>query len=137
MSIKDISSRRDVELLVKDFYADVLDDPIIGYIFTDVGKVDLDAHLPVITDFWCSILFKTRDYSGDALKVHQDLNNKLPLRAGHFTRWLFLFSRNVDKRFEGSNADLIKQRAELIAKAMVGRINGVDKRSLELVLSES
>jgi hemoglobin len=134
--IKDIVNRDDVEHLVSEFYADVLEDPIIGFIFTDIARIDLQSHQHVIVDFWCSILFKTRDYKGDALGVHQSLDSKVALKQGHFTRWLYLFARHVDNNFSGQNADLIKARAELIAKAIIARLKGLDKRDLELVLGK-
>lgn len=136
MPLNDLTNRQDIEQLVDRFYTDVLADPIIGFIFTDVANLDIDKHKGVIVDFWCSILFKTRDYKGDALLVHENLNKRIPLKQGHFTRWLYLFSKHVDQGFAGENASLLKQRAELIAKAMVARINQTDKRSLKLVLSD-
>lgn len=37
---KDISTPQDVKTLVDAFYNDIKSDPVIGYIFTDVAKVD-------------------------------------------------------------------------------------------------
>src|SRR5918994_2331771 len=45
----DIGSRADCERLVRSFYGRALEDPIIGFIFVDVAKLDLKAHLPGIT----------------------------------------------------------------------------------------
>lgn len=44
---KDISTSEDVKTLVDAFYNDVKSDPIIGYVFTDVAKVDWEEHLPM------------------------------------------------------------------------------------------
>lgn len=49
---KDISTPQDVKTLVDAFYNDVKSDPVIGYIFTDVAKVDWDEHLPRMYKFW-------------------------------------------------------------------------------------
>ena len=43
---KDISTPEDVKTLVDAFYNDVKSDSVIGYIFTDVAKVDWEEHLP-------------------------------------------------------------------------------------------
>jgi len=38
---KDIETEADVKLLVDTFYAQVLKDDVIGFIFTDVAKISL------------------------------------------------------------------------------------------------
>ena len=52
----DIETREDCERLVRTFYGRALADPIIGWLFTDVAKLDLEAHVPRITSFWETIL---------------------------------------------------------------------------------
>jgi hypothetical protein len=46
----------DCERLVRAFYGRALTDPTIGFIFTDVAHLDLEAHVPEITSFWETIL---------------------------------------------------------------------------------
>ena len=53
----DIENREDLLKLVTSFYDKLLADPSISYLFTDVAKIDLDHHLPVLVDFWDMILF--------------------------------------------------------------------------------
>ena len=48
---KDIASREDIELLMNTFYSRLLSDERINYIFTDVAKIDIEKHLPVIVGF--------------------------------------------------------------------------------------
>src|SRR5262245_51753004 len=48
----DIQTREDCERLVRAFYSRALTDPIIGFIFTDVAHLDVEAHVPVIASFW-------------------------------------------------------------------------------------
>ena len=48
---KDIANRTDIELLVNKFYDKVTADTTIGYIFTDVAKVNWELHLPRMYDF--------------------------------------------------------------------------------------
>ena len=62
----DIETRDDCERLVRTFYGRALTDPVIGYIFTDVAKLDLEAHVPQITSFWETILLGAQSYSGGA-----------------------------------------------------------------------
>ena len=45
MRMPDIETRADCERLVRAFYGRALEDPIIGFIFTDVAKLDLEEQL--------------------------------------------------------------------------------------------
>ncbi len=86
--------------------------------FTDIAQVDLSEHVALITDFWSSILFSDRSYQRNAMQKHIDLNKKVPLKPGHFTRWLYLFEQSVDLHFQGETAQLMKDRAHKIANSI-------------------
>ena len=122
--MKDIETRSDIEELISKFYEKMLKDPIIGFIFTDIAKIDLDEHLSIICDFWETILFTRPVYKRgpEVMNVHHELNKKIPLKKGHFTRWLFLFSTTVDELFEGERAEKAKERADSIATLMQKRL---------------
>lgn len=111
----DIATRTDIELLVTSFYKKVIVDPLIGYIFNDIAKVDWPKHMPVMFDFWESALFGTGVYTGNPIVIHKALNQQIPLTNTHFERWLFLFDTTVDELFEGEMSVLAKQRALSIA----------------------
>lgn len=114
----DINTRSDIEFLMKAFYNKLLADEKINYIFTDVAKINIDEHLPVISDFWESVLLNKHVYHNNAMKIHLNLNNKTPLTKEHFTVWLAHFSATVDELFEGENALLAKQRAISVSTLM-------------------
>jgi len=114
----DIQTRKDVELLVRSFYDKVKQDPVIGYIFTDLVKVNWEKHLPVMFDFWENTLFYTGTYSGNPMISHQHLHQMHPLTKAHFERWVALFTSTVDEHFEGEKAELAKQRALSISTIM-------------------
>ena len=114
-SMKDIATRADIELLITSFYKKVTADPVIGYIFNDIAKVDWPKHMPVMFDFWESALFGTGVYTGNPIVVHKALHQQIPLTAAHFERWLYLFDATVDELFEGDKSVLAKQRAMSIA----------------------
>jgi hemoglobin len=120
----DIETRADCERLVRAFYSNALEDPIIGYIFTDVAKLDLDAHVPVIASFWETILLGARSYGGGAFRPHAAIHAKSPLQRGHFERWLALWRETVDELFEGPRAELAKRHAERVAGAFHARLHG-------------
>ena len=115
---KDISSREDLFLLVKKFYDKLLNDETISYLFTDIAKIDLDHHLPVLVDFWDSILFQSDTYRKNAMQPHLILNQKSPLQKHHFETWLRYFNNTVDELFEGEKAFIAKERAQSIATVM-------------------
>jgi hemoglobin len=120
----DIESRADCERLVRAFYGRALADPLIGFIFTDVAKLDLEAHVPKITSFWETVLLGARTYRGGAFAVHAELNAKVELRAAHFERWLQLWSLTVDELFAGERAELAKAHALRVGHAFHQRLQG-------------
>ena len=123
--LHDIESRADCEQLVRAFYGRALEDPIIGFIFVDVARLDLEAHVPRITSFWETILLGARSYSGGAFRPHAELHAKVRLREGHFTQWLNLWSRTVDELFAGERAELAKAHAQRVAQAFLARLQHV------------
>ena len=115
---KDITDREDIDRLMNVFYEKLLKDDTINYICTDVAKIDIKTHIPVIADFWESILFHRDIYNNNPMKIHIDMNNKTPLLKHHFETWLFYFASTVDELFEGSVALMAKERALSIATVM-------------------
>src|SRR5436190_12428329 len=116
--MKDIETRQDLIDLMVDFYELAFADETIGYIFTDIAKMDLEEHLPVIVDFWESMVLGTASYQTrgrNPMLIHHQLAEKTPLLPEHFERWLELFEQSVNLRFAGEKAELIRQRAGSIA----------------------
>jgi hemoglobin len=118
----DIEDRADCERLVRAFYAKAFADPVIGFLFVDVAKLDLEAHVPRITSFWETVLLGARSYAGGAFRPHAQLHHRVPLRAGHFERWLALWGATVDELFAGERAELAKAHAWRVAHAFHGRL---------------
>ncbi len=113
--MRDINNREDIILLVNTFYEKVKNDETIGYLFTEVAKVNWEKHLPLMYDFWDNILFNTGNYSGNPLLAHKELNKKSALNEEHFKHWIKLFFETIDTLFEGKKASEIKERAKNIA----------------------
>ena len=123
--LRDIEDRADCERLVRAFYGRALDDPVIGWIFVDVAKLDVEEHVPQIASFWETILLGAHSYAGGAFAPHIALHMKIGLRAGHFERWLWLWSNTVDELFAGERAELAKSHASRVAHAFHRRLEGV------------
>ncbi len=116
--MKDLENREDLELLMNTFYNKLLLDNTINYIFTDIAKINLEEHLPIITDFWNLSLFGKGDYKSNVLKIHLDLNKMANLTQNHFETWLKTFNSAVDENFLGENSEKIKTKALSISTVM-------------------
>lgn len=114
----DIKSRADIEIFIGSFYEKVRVDPVIGYIFNNVVEMDWENHIPVIVDFWETILLDNPVYKKNAMAVHYELAKKVRLQKIHFDTWLFLFNETVDELYDGKIATLAKTRAKSIASIM-------------------
>jgi hemoglobin len=123
--LRDIESRADCERLVRAFYGRALADPIIGFLFTDIAKLDLEAHVPRITSFWETILLGAQSYGGGAFRPHAALHMRVKLRRAHFERWLSLWSQTVDELFAGERAELAKAHAVRVARAFHQRLESM------------
>ena len=123
MDKKDIESREDIILLLKMFYAKVIKDETIGTIFTDIFPIDWDHHIPLIANFWETILLDNPVYSGNPMLKHIDINKLYPLRKEHFDAWLRMFDETVEELYDGKIAGLAKKRAHGIAGIMQLKIN--------------
>ena len=115
---KDIETQADVKLLVDTFYAQVLKDDVIGFIFTDVAKISMEKHMPIMYSFWEAILLGNNGYQGNPMSKHFMLNKKTPLLPQHFERWKELWFKTLEELFEGERATEAKTRANTIAYLM-------------------
>ena len=115
---KDIATRGNIELLMNTFYERLLADENISYIFTDVAKLDIKTHIPVIADFWETVLLNKNVYHTNTMKIHLELNDKKPLEKVYFDVWLNHFNNSIEEFFEGDIALLAKQRARSVATVM-------------------
>ncbi len=116
--MKDIKTREDIIVLMDAFYQKALSDDLIGFFFTEVVQLNMEVHLPVIVDFWETVLFGVAKYKGNAMQVHQHIHQLSAFKDEHFERWLLLFTQTVNQFFAGDKAELAKQRAISIATMM-------------------
>jgi hemoglobin len=112
----DIQVRSDIEQLVNTFYTKVQADPLLGPVF---AHVHWEKHLPIMYQFWSSMILGEQSYRGNPFQKHLPL----PIQRQHFSQWLVLFTSTVDELFSGPNADEIKSRAASIAGVFQHRMN--------------
>ncbi len=106
--MKDITNREDIVLLVDSFYEKAKADELLAPKFQ---HLDWPKHLPIMYNFWSSMLLGDQSYQGNPFQKHISLS----ITSNHFDRWLKLFTETVDEHFTGTNAEEIKSRAQSIA----------------------
>lgn len=119
---QDISNRTDIEVLINTFYGHVRKDETIGFIFDKIIGDDWSHHLPIMYQFWDTVLFQNPGYIGNPIKKHIDIDKDIPLTGDHFQRWIELWKYTVDELFMGKNAEDIKQRAALMKDLILQKI---------------
>ncbi|WP_022885647.1 group III truncated hemoglobin [Glaciibacter superstes] len=131
--LPDLANRDDVHRLVSEFYHRAFADPLIGPLFTEVAHMDLDHHMPIMCDFWETVLFRANLYHRNALALHTNLHKQSPLDERHFDRWLAIWVANVDEHFAGEKAELAKLQATRIAGSIHRRVQGRSGSDFETI----
>lgn len=120
-----ISSRKEVDFLVRKFYDRVRIHPDLGPIFNGV-VTDWETHLIHLSDFWEMILLQTGPGAGkfNPVKVHRAVDKSVDhsIEQAHFGNWLELWFGTIDEFFDGENADYAKEHARRMAHMLFMRI---------------
>ena len=116
--MNDIQNQEDLYLLVDAFYKKLLSDDAISYIFTDVVKIKIEEHLPILVTFWSQAILGTGGYTKNLTQIHLDIDKKEHLTPELFKIWLHHFNTTVDENFIGEKAEQIKTQALSIATIM-------------------
>jgi len=124
--MNDIQTQEDLYLLVDDFYKKLLADSAISYIFTEVVKIKLEEHLPILVTFWSQGVLGTGGYSKNLTQIHLDVNEKEYLSPELFKIWMNHFNNAVDENFKGQKAEQIKTQA--LSSATVMQIKIAQKK---------
>lgn len=110
--MKEIENREDVSLIVRTFYTKVRSDETLGPLFNTI-ITDWEEHLEKLTNFWFMQLFGGKMYSGNPIRIHQEVDNQSDhqVTAYHFGTWLNLWFETIEPDFIGENANILKRRA--------------------------
>jgi len=124
--MEDIRNRNDISAFVDLFYDKVRLDTKLGPVFSGAITGDWQPHLDKMYSFWDSLLFGVAGFSGNPFAKH------VPLAIGqeHFDQWLVLFDETIDSLFFGPVASEAKNRARLIAKIFVSRLDGMQGKRI-------
>lgn len=128
----DIQNRDDIIQLINTFYGKLLDDSEMNKIFSETIGIQLSTHLPIMYDFWESVLFQVGKYKNNTLEVHVELHQQYRLKEVHFKTWLGLFNQTVEELFEGTKATQAKERAHSIATIIKMKINHLDNLRMSI-----
>ncbi|WP_111670484.1 group III truncated hemoglobin [Algoriphagus litoralis] len=120
-----ISSRREVDFLVRRFYERIRTHADLGPIFNEV-VTDWETHLVHLSDFWEMILLQTGPGAGkfNPVKVHREVDKSVDhsIEQAHFGNWLELWYSTLDQYFEGGVAEFAKEHARRMAHFLFMRI---------------
>lgn len=115
---RNIEHRKDIELMVNEFYQKVRKDNLLGGIFNGVIKERWPEHLEKMYRFWETVLLDEHSYYGSPFVPHA----KLPVEKEHFDRWLDLFNSTVDEHFTGAKAEQAKWQGQRMAEMFLSKI---------------
>ena len=73
-----ISSPSDIKTLVDRLYDKVNQDEILSPIFNEIMQVNWDAHLPIMYQFWGSLLLGEHSYTGNPMQKHIEISKIVP-----------------------------------------------------------
>ncbi len=116
--MNDILNQDDLYVLVDAFYKKLLADDRINYIFTDIIKIKIEEHLPILVTFWSQAILGTGGYTKNLTQIHLDVSRKEYLSPELFQIWLNHFNTTVNIYFAGTNAEKIKTNALNIATVL-------------------
>ncbi|MEN9929600.1 MAG: hypothetical protein RLZZ231_1521 [Bacteroidota bacterium] len=116
--MNDIQTPEQIFTVVDKFYKKLLADDKISYLFTDVVKIKLEEHLPILVTFWSQAILGTGGYVNNLTQIHLDVNAKSYLSKELFEIWLTHFEAAIDENFEGFNCERMKNQAHNLSTIM-------------------
>jgi len=96
----DVSSRKDIYLIVSQFYKKLLSDhEMIPFFQEIIHNNSLKHHLEIITNFWEDILFDSKKYHNNTIKKHIEKHAFVQFKKQHFERWISYFFETIEDQF--------------------------------------
>ena len=123
-----LNSRAAIELLVHSFYTKVKQDDLLAPIFNNVAYFSWDTHIPIMVNFWETLLLDTASYKGNTMQKHIALHRHTALTSDLFDRWKLLFYATLDEHFEGEKVTEARKRVEAMSALMQYKIQQSGKK---------
>lgn len=121
--MQDIQNQDDLYLLVNEFYKKLLDDNSINFIFTDIVKIKIEEHLPILVTFWSQMILGTGGYTNNLTDIHLKVDKLQHLTPEMFEVWIGYFNQTVDENFTGRNCIEIKKQANNLSAILQIKIS--------------
>lgn len=105
-----------IQKLMDLFYGKIRNHRELGEIFNRaIGTSDeeWEKHKKKIGNFWMGMLLGEGNYQGNPMKAHLELP---PFPRELFSTWLGLFEESLNKIFSQNDAQIILQKAQIIAQ---------------------
>jgi hemoglobin len=123
----EIVDRVNINQMVREFYASVLQDELLSPFFRRALGDDLKngkwhEHLHTLDNFWLLMMTGKRGYGGDPFPPHAFLG---PLTREDFERWLELFKATVSRLYVKEIADKFYMKANILAEQFIDNL-GID-----------
>jgi hemoglobin len=123
--MQDITTLKDIQLLVDSFYNKVRKDETIGFFFNERLEGRWEAHHKKLYRFWHTVLLRRPDYFGNPVPIHFNMQ----LKKEHFDHWLTVWCSTVDELFAGTVAERAKFRGKTMARAFYSKIKKADSEA--------
>ncbi len=116
--------RGTVERMVREFYAMIVKDDLVGPYFVKALGADLKndkwyEHYRTLDSFWLMIVTGEPGYMGDPFSPHAFLGE---LHPETFQRWLKLFNEHIRKYFIPEISDKFYRKSEILAEQFMQRL---------------
>ena len=114
-----------IEVLVREFYHEILEDSLLAPFFIDKLGEDIQSkqweeHLLLLIEFWKFVALGYENYNGSPLQPHFHIKG---INTKAFTRWLILFHQTVDKFYIPSTGEYFKNKSDDIAQNFIRKLN--------------
>lgn len=118
-------NEENIEILVRTFYKQVLEDRLLAPFFIeklgdDLHSQEWEEHLLLLTEFWKFVALGYDEYNGNPLEAHTQLKG---LSREAFEQWLTLFHQTADNCYIPSTAEYFKQKSRDIAENFIRRLS--------------
>jgi hemoglobin len=105
----------------------VKQDDLLAPIFNNAEYFSWETHIPIMVNFWETLLLDTASYSGNTMQKHIALHRRTPLTPQLFERWKLLFYSTLDELFEGDNVTKARKKVEGISGLMRLKLDESEK----------